>query len=219
MLLRNSIARVAIAIALIGAAEYPVEAQYRTPRTVLVGEDAADVLTRPALGAEVVEVVPPGTEMEVLQREVGWYWVMLEADIHGTRRAGWLHADDVDGSREATAMAVELKAHRARKKAEKKAEKNAVKAANRAERAAGKAAERAERAAQKADRATEKATAKAAEKVQKATEKAQKATEKAQRAAQEEPDTRSLERARRELEKARADYNQLTQPSSTPEKQ
>jgi hypothetical protein len=189
MLLRNSIARVAIAIALTGAAEYPVQGQHRAPRTIRIGDERADVLSRPALRADLVGVVPPATELEVILLDREWYWVMLPADTYGTRRAGWVHADDVEGAREAMAIAVQQRADKASKRA--------------AEKAAVKAAEKAERAAEKAEKAAEKA-AQAAEKA----EQAEKA-----------PDTRALDQARRELEKARADYDQVTKPSDTPEKQ
>jgi hypothetical protein len=182
MLLRNSIARVAIAIALTGAAEYPVQGQHRAPRTIRIGDETADVLSRPALRADLVGVVPPATELEVILLDREWYWVMLPADTYGTRRAGWVHADDVEGAREAMAIAVQQRADKASKRA--------------AEKAAVKAAEKAERAAEKAEKAAEKA------------EQAEKTS-----------DTRALDQARRELEKARADYDQVTKPSDTPEKQ
>jgi hypothetical protein len=115
MLLRNSIARVAIGFALAGAAEYPVQAQHGVPRTLRIGNESAAVVSRPAFGADVVEVVPAGTQLDVLMLDREWFWVVLAPDVYGTRRVGWLRADDVEGAREAMPMPVGKKAPKPKK--------------------------------------------------------------------------------------------------------
>jgi hypothetical protein len=100
MLLRISIRRVAIALALTGLAESQVQAQNFTPRTVRIGNESAAVVTRPVFGADVINVVPAATELEVLLLDDGWYWVVLAPDTYGTRRAGWLRAGTVEGGSE-----------------------------------------------------------------------------------------------------------------------
>jgi hypothetical protein len=42
--------------------------------------------------------VDQGTTLEVIdfEKEKGWYWVVLPADLHGTRRVGWIRASSVE---------------------------------------------------------------------------------------------------------------------------
>jgi len=47
---------------------------------------------------DVLLVVDQGTTLEVIdfEKEKGWYWVVLPADLHGTRRVGWIRASSVE---------------------------------------------------------------------------------------------------------------------------
>ena len=64
--------------------------------TLRVVSGSAAVTTRPALKANVVAAVPPDTVLELLDSEQGWFWVLLPPDAHGTRRAGWISAGEVE---------------------------------------------------------------------------------------------------------------------------
>ncbi len=37
----------------------------------------------------------PGTTVEILQTEGAWHWVLLQPDVNGTRRSGWLRREDL----------------------------------------------------------------------------------------------------------------------------
>jgi outer membrane protein OmpA-like peptidoglycan-associated protein len=41
-------------------------------------------------------MVPPGTILDVLDRERDYYWVVTPPDAHGTRRAGWIDTNVVE---------------------------------------------------------------------------------------------------------------------------
>src|SRR4029078_4323954 len=47
---------------------------------------------------DVLLIVDRGTTLEVIdfEKEKGWYWVVLPADLHGTRRVGWIRASSVE---------------------------------------------------------------------------------------------------------------------------
>jgi outer membrane protein OmpA-like peptidoglycan-associated protein len=45
---------------------------------------------------DVLVVVDPGTTLDVLDEERGWYWVVSPRDAHGTRRAGWIRVEQVE---------------------------------------------------------------------------------------------------------------------------
>jgi peptidoglycan-associated lipoprotein len=49
---------------------------------------------------DVLLVVNQGTTLEVIdfEKEKGWYWVVVPADLHGTRRVGWIRATSVEPS-------------------------------------------------------------------------------------------------------------------------
>ena len=46
---------------------------------------------------DVLMMVAPGTTLDVLDQERDWYWVVAPPDAHGTRRAGWIRANQVEG--------------------------------------------------------------------------------------------------------------------------
>ena len=48
----------------------------------------------PELG--VLAEVQPGTILEVLDQEPGWFWVVTPADARGTRKGGWIRAAEVE---------------------------------------------------------------------------------------------------------------------------
>jgi peptidoglycan-associated lipoprotein len=45
---------------------------------------------------DVMLEVQPGTTLEVLDKENGWFWVIVPADAYGTRRAGWIRERSVE---------------------------------------------------------------------------------------------------------------------------
>ena len=47
---------------------------------------------------DVLLIVDQGTTLEVIdfEKDKGWYWVVLPADLHGTRRVGWIRASSVE---------------------------------------------------------------------------------------------------------------------------
>jgi outer membrane protein OmpA-like peptidoglycan-associated protein len=45
---------------------------------------------------DVLVEVEPGTTLEVLDEENGWYWVIVPRDVHGTRKSGWIRARNVE---------------------------------------------------------------------------------------------------------------------------
>jgi peptidoglycan-associated lipoprotein len=49
---------------------------------------------------DVLLVVDQGTTLEVIdfEKEKGWYWIVVPADLHGTRRVGWIRASSVEPS-------------------------------------------------------------------------------------------------------------------------
>jgi outer membrane protein OmpA-like peptidoglycan-associated protein len=71
----------------------PVLAQ--TPAHVRVVKDSAKV-ARWLRPADTLLEIEAGTTLEVLDKDSGRYWVILPADVHGTRRSGWIRTDDVE---------------------------------------------------------------------------------------------------------------------------
>jgi outer membrane protein OmpA-like peptidoglycan-associated protein len=57
----------------------------------------------PSVKSDVIATVEPGTSLESLGKEDGWYWVITPRDATGTRRAGWVAARDVEVATEGTA--------------------------------------------------------------------------------------------------------------------
>jgi outer membrane protein OmpA-like peptidoglycan-associated protein len=67
-----------------------------TPTQVRVVERPAKIQVSCCMPAGVVAEAPPGTTLDVLRKDQGWYWVVLPRDGYGTRRGGWERADDVE---------------------------------------------------------------------------------------------------------------------------
>jgi outer membrane protein OmpA-like peptidoglycan-associated protein len=69
----------------------------QTPARVrVVGDPAPIVEWFPYVKREVLMTVQPGTTLEVLNKEGGMYWIITNADAHGTRRAGWISMRNVE---------------------------------------------------------------------------------------------------------------------------
>jgi outer membrane protein OmpA-like peptidoglycan-associated protein len=71
----------------------PVHAQM--PAHVRVVKESAKV-ARWLRPADTLLEIEAGTTLEVLDMDSGRYWVILPADVHGTRRSGWIRTDDVE---------------------------------------------------------------------------------------------------------------------------
>jgi outer membrane protein OmpA-like peptidoglycan-associated protein len=76
------------------------------PATSAVAQTPSNVLMvrRPARiqrwlhvpSTDVLLEVEPGTTLEVLDKQEDWFWVIVPPDAHGTRRAGWIRAGNVE---------------------------------------------------------------------------------------------------------------------------
>jgi hypothetical protein len=73
-----------------------VAASAQTLPSVRVVTKMAQVLARPAAGADVVMTPVQGTVLDVMDNDAGWYWVLLPPDRSETRRRGWIQARDVE---------------------------------------------------------------------------------------------------------------------------
>ena len=73
----------------------PAPAGAQTPAHVRVVKDSAQV-ARWLRPADTLLEIDAGTTLEVLDKDSGRYWVILPADVHGTRRSGWIRTEDVE---------------------------------------------------------------------------------------------------------------------------
>jgi outer membrane protein OmpA-like peptidoglycan-associated protein len=73
----------------------PAPAVAQTPAHVRVVKDPAQV-ARWLRPADTLLEIEAGTTLEVLDKDSGRYWVILPADVHGTRRSGWIRTEDVE---------------------------------------------------------------------------------------------------------------------------
>ena len=64
--------------------------------TVRVVSENVSVLSRPSRDAEVMAAVKADALLEVINKEGNWFWVLVDRDNHGTQRAGWIRANDVE---------------------------------------------------------------------------------------------------------------------------
>lgn len=74
---------------------YPEVSSAQTPPSVRVAVPAARVFESPRSGSDTIITALADTVLEVIDRDGDYYWVLLPVDIHGTRRAGYIHADSV----------------------------------------------------------------------------------------------------------------------------
>lgn len=72
----------------------PASAQF--PGHVRVVAESARILRWLRPGHDVLVMVDKGTTLEVLDQDSGWYWVVVPANAHGTRKAGWINAVNVE---------------------------------------------------------------------------------------------------------------------------
>jgi len=186
--------------------------------TVRVVASEGKVFDRPSTQSDVAAVVPSGTLLNVIDKQDGWYWVMLPADQNGTRRPGWIQArqahltiaprngratrvltGEVDHVRTALAPP-EIKRPKSWEEIEQARE------ATRQRRAAA----REQRAAARKEREDARAQARL-EKYARDVEQARREyAEVSQQTVQTEQEKR-LEKAAREVEKARREYEEVTQ--------
>jgi outer membrane protein OmpA-like peptidoglycan-associated protein len=75
-------------------------AQAQSPAHVRVAIDSARIMRWLGPQTDVVLVADQGTILEVIDydRDEDSYWVVLPRDVHGTRKAGWIHASLVEMS-------------------------------------------------------------------------------------------------------------------------
>src|SRR5688572_29233353 len=86
-----------LAVLVVAVIVPPASVAAQPPGTVRVVKEPAPI--RRWFRAPVTDVlvmVDPGTTLDVLDQERGWYWVVAPRDAHGTRRAGWIRADQVE---------------------------------------------------------------------------------------------------------------------------
>jgi hypothetical protein len=69
-----------------------------TAETIHVARAGVAVMGRPELKSSVMATMTPDVSLDVLDRDGDWFWILLPADHNGTRRAGWVHASDVEGA-------------------------------------------------------------------------------------------------------------------------
>jgi hypothetical protein len=107
---------------------------------VRIVSDNAVVMARPTLKGEALAAPPAATVLEALDKEGNWFWVLLERDAHGTRRAGWIREDVVEIVSEGRAgFSQPLSAPAAKPKARSKQQKQDERALRKAERELEKA--------------------------------------------------------------------------------
>ena len=53
----------------------------------------------PYVVSDVLTTVDSGTDLDVIDEESGWYWIITPPDERGSRRPGWIDARDVRRSR------------------------------------------------------------------------------------------------------------------------
>lgn len=89
---------VSVGALLVGALSVPAAtALAQTPGRVRVVYGPAPILRwLKAPDTDVLREVDRGTTLEVLDEEMGWYWVVVPPDAHGTRKVGWIRAVDVE---------------------------------------------------------------------------------------------------------------------------
>ena len=74
----------------------PATALAQIPANVRVVEGPARIERWFRGPVDVMLEVEAGTTLEVLDKERDWFWVIVPPDGHGTRRAGWIRAGDVE---------------------------------------------------------------------------------------------------------------------------
>ncbi len=86
--------RLSLAVIFVGVSGVAAWAQ--TPRYVRVVNRSDIVRWFPSVPRDVLVTVGPGTELEVLDRQDDWYWVVPPRDAFGARKVGWIPVRDVE---------------------------------------------------------------------------------------------------------------------------
>jgi hypothetical protein len=55
----------------------------------------AKIFTRPEVISDVVTVTHAGAVLDLIDKREGWYWILLGRDQNGSRRPGWIQANEV----------------------------------------------------------------------------------------------------------------------------
>jgi hypothetical protein len=55
----------------------------------------AKVFARPEVVSDVVTVTHAGAVLDLIDKREGWYWILLGRDQNGSRRPGWIQANQV----------------------------------------------------------------------------------------------------------------------------
>ena len=55
----------------------------------------AKIFTRPEVVSDVVTVTHAGAILDLIDKREGWYWILLGRDQNGSRRLGWIQANEV----------------------------------------------------------------------------------------------------------------------------
>jgi hypothetical protein len=63
---------------------------------VRIAKEKALVLERPDPRSATLQELPADTVLEILDRQNGWYWVLLPRDENGTAAIGWVRSRDVE---------------------------------------------------------------------------------------------------------------------------
>ena len=188
MLLRSLLTGLMATAALLGPLGRDASAQAATVRT---SSPKAAVTRHQNARSEVVAPAPPGTVLDVLERDGEWYWVLLPRDENGTRRQGYIHARDLE-----TAAGQQLNQPLTSDSGSGQADPG-----------------RRQKKAKSQKAKTEKVKIEKAE-----SEEAQPVAETASVRKQKKADDRRLEKTKRDLERAQRDYQKVASDSSAPAK-
>ena len=86
--------RVVLVVMFVGASG--VVAWCQTPGRVRVVNTAKIIRWLPKVPSDTLLTVEPGTDLEVVDRQDDWFWVVTPPDAVGSRRVGWIAARNVE---------------------------------------------------------------------------------------------------------------------------
>ncbi len=141
--------------------------------------------------SDVVRVVPPETALEVIGQEGDWDWVVLPADVNGTRHSGWIQTRGLTPEKK-------LQLKQEREDAQRLKEQQAQLKEEESHRLKEQQAQLKEEQARLKQEQAEKSK-----------------QEQAQKQAQIEEERR-VEKAKREVEKARREYDKVASRGAGP---
>jgi len=203
-----------LAVSGLGPGVRQAHAQVQAPAVRIEKPDIV-VRSRPSTKSEVVAPAPAGTELFVMDREENWLWVLLPADINGTRRPGWIRSADLGAPGENPAPAPESRKERNAKKRAEAGEGQAQSqqltvAENRRLKQEQAAASRQAKREADVERRLKAQQAAEEQRLQKQQVLADRRTK-----AQQAEEDRRLERAKRELEKAKQEFDKVAKSDSS----